>query len=308
MSTSRPTPPLDVPAGPGWCCIGLIWTALIRVPLVLNAHDHLDSDLAVDGLTLLDAVDGHWRWHYPGTPYMGILPMLDFLSSGPGLGGEPDHAGEWRHGHLVTGRRRDILAGGQGLWARGGRLGNLAAGVLVARDDLAVGPDHRRPPADAGVAHGGVRGPLCCLTRGGWPRAAALGLWCGLGLYLDAMFLFTLAGMVPAAFLAWLSTGRSRAGIGLAAVFWLRMLAGLVPREIGRAVDPYDAYPVSVRRDARAQCDSRNTPGCWSSLPAAPDRRDRASIDSKSRSPRSRSGDGLAGSSVASAIGLARPG
>ena len=37
---------------------------------------HLDSDLAVDGLTLLDAVNGHWRWHYPGTPYMGILPML----------------------------------------------------------------------------------------------------------------------------------------------------------------------------------------------------------------------------------------
>ena len=37
-----------------------------------------------------------------------------------------------------------------------------------------------------------------CLTRGGWRRAAALGLWCGLGLYLDAMFLFTLAGMVPA--------------------------------------------------------------------------------------------------------------
>ena len=48
-------------------------------------------------------------------------------------------------------------------------------------------------------------GLYACLTRGGWLRAAALGLWCGLGLYLDAMFLFTLAGMVPAALLAWLS-------------------------------------------------------------------------------------------------------
>ena len=56
--------------------LGLVWTILIRIPLILNAEDHLDSDLAVDGLTLLDAVHGHWRWHYPGTPYMGILPML----------------------------------------------------------------------------------------------------------------------------------------------------------------------------------------------------------------------------------------
>ena len=56
--------------------LGLVWTVLIRVPLIVNAEDHLDSDLAVDGLTLLDAVHGHWRWHYPGTPYMGITPML----------------------------------------------------------------------------------------------------------------------------------------------------------------------------------------------------------------------------------------
>src|SRR4051794_24435597 len=36
--------------------MGLLWTALLRAPLILNAEDHLDSDLAVDGLTLLDAV------------------------------------------------------------------------------------------------------------------------------------------------------------------------------------------------------------------------------------------------------------
>ena len=65
-------------------------------------------------------------------------------------------------------------------------------------------------------------GLFACLTRGGWPRAAALGLWCGLGLYLDAMFLFTLAGMIPAAFFAWLSTGRSRASIGPTVVFSVR--------------------------------------------------------------------------------------
>ena len=77
MSTHPPDAIVRRPRWP-WVVLGLglAWTALIRVPLVLNAEDHLDSDLAVDGLTLLDAVHGHWRWHYPGTPYMGILPML----------------------------------------------------------------------------------------------------------------------------------------------------------------------------------------------------------------------------------------
>ena len=92
-----------------------------------------------------------------------------------------------------------------------------------------------------------------CLTRGGWRRAAALGLWCGLGLYLDAMFLITLAGLVPAAFLSWLWAGRSRAGLGLAAVFVAAMLVGLIPREIGRRVDPYDAYPSQFQMTLKRQ-------------------------------------------------------
>ena len=54
----------------------LAWIVLVRLPLVLNAETHLDSDLAVDGLTLLHATQGQWRWHYPGTPRMGILPVL----------------------------------------------------------------------------------------------------------------------------------------------------------------------------------------------------------------------------------------
>jgi len=49
---------------------------LLRVPLIQNAAAHLDSDLAVDGLTLQQAVAGHWRWHYPGTPYTGIGSVL----------------------------------------------------------------------------------------------------------------------------------------------------------------------------------------------------------------------------------------
>ncbi len=59
-----------------WLIVALTLVALIRVPLVLNAEAHLDSDLAVDGLTLIDALNGHWRWHYPATPFIGTPPVL----------------------------------------------------------------------------------------------------------------------------------------------------------------------------------------------------------------------------------------
>ena len=56
--------------------LAMAWVALSRVPLVLNAGTHLDSDLAVEGLTLAEAIRGHWRWHYPTATYMGIIPLL----------------------------------------------------------------------------------------------------------------------------------------------------------------------------------------------------------------------------------------
>src|SRR5262249_30059015 len=42
---------------------------------------------------------------------------------------------------------------------------------------------------------------------------------------------------------AWIRTGRSRAGLGLVAVFVAAIFVGLIPREIGRRIDPFDAYP-----------------------------------------------------------------
>jgi len=244
MSTQ---PPAAINQRPRWPWVvlgaGLIWTALIRAPLISNAEDHLDSDLAVDGLTLLDAVHGHWRWHYPGTPYMGILPILSSYPQALAWGA-----------NAIT-----LVSGGTALW-----MGVVAATFWLAW--RAFGP------AVAGWAvvplvfsstgtiwlSGRITGGhlltlvwhtlafvglYSCLTRGGRLRSAALGLWCGLGLYLDPMFLFTLAGLVPAALLAWFSGGRSRSGFGLAAVFLIGMTVGLLPREIGRRVDPYDAYP-----------------------------------------------------------------
>ena len=59
-----------------WLGAAVCWSVAIRVPLIVNAAVHLDSDLAVDGLTLMQAVQGRWRWHYPGTPHMGIAPVL----------------------------------------------------------------------------------------------------------------------------------------------------------------------------------------------------------------------------------------
>ncbi len=223
--------------------LGLVWTVLIRVPLILNAADHLDSDLAVDGLTLLDACGGRWRWHYPGTPHIGILPVLFSYSQA-----------------LVWGANAiTLVSGGTVIWVLvvvstfwlawkvcGLEVAGWAIVPLVFSSLGTIWLSGRitgghlltlvwHAVAFLGLYH--------CLNRGGWARAAILGLWCGLGLYLDAMFAFTLAGLIPAATFAWFRGGRSRAGIGMAAVFMAALLAGLAPRVIGRLVDPYDAYP-----------------------------------------------------------------
>ncbi|HKI16811.1 MAG TPA: hypothetical protein VKA15_02985 [Isosphaeraceae bacterium] len=240
-------PPAAINQRPRWPWVvlglGLVWTALIRAPLILNAEDHLDSDLAVDGLTLLDAVNGQWRWHYPGTPYMGIQPVLTSYPQALVWGA-----------NAVT-----LVSGGTVIWmavvAATFWLEWRAFGPVVAAWAIvplvfsSIGTIWLSGRITGGhlltlVWHTmAFVGLHACLTRGGWLRSAALGLWCGLGLYLDAMFLFTLAGLVPAALLAWFSGGRSRSVFGLAAVFLVALGFGLLPREIGRRVDPYDAYP-----------------------------------------------------------------
>ncbi len=223
--------------------LGLVWTILIRIPLIVNAEDHLDSDLAVDGLTLLDAVHGQWRWHYPGTPYMGILPMLSSYLQALVWAANPIT--------LVSGGTVIwILVIASTFWLAWKTFGPEVAGwSIVPLVFSSVGTIWLSGRITGGhllalvwhtVAFAGL---YECLTRGGWKRSAALGVWCGLGVYLDAMFLFTLAGLVPAAVFGWLRSGRPRAGIACAAVFLVGLMAGLVPREIGRWVDPYDAYP-----------------------------------------------------------------
>jgi hypothetical protein len=244
MTTSSPPATVRRPRWP-WLilALGLAWTAIIRIPLILNAEDHLDSDLAVDGLTLLDAANGRWRWHYPGTPYMGIVPVLASYPQALMWGANP-----------IT-----LVSGGTVLWG----LVVLSTFVLALR---AYGP----APASWAIVplvfssmgtlwlSGRITGghllaaawhPLAfvgfyvSITRGGWRSAALLGVWCGLGVSIDAMLLLTIAGIAAAASIGWLSASRSRRGIVLAATFLAGLVIGLLPREIGRRLDPYDAYP-----------------------------------------------------------------
>jgi hypothetical protein len=244
MTTPSPPAPVRRPRWP-WVVLtlGLIWTALIRIPLILNAEDHLDSDLAVDGLTLLDAVNGHWRWHYPGTPHMGILPLLSSYPQALVWGANPIA--------LVSGGTVIwLLVVASTFWLARRIYGpSVAAWAIVPLVFSSKGTlwlsgritgGHLLTLAWHTLAFVGLH---ACLTRGGWRSAALLGAWCGLGLYLDAMFLVTLAGVGAAVFLAWLSGSRSRQGLMLGAAFLGGMIVGLLPREIGRRVDPYDAYP-----------------------------------------------------------------
>jgi hypothetical protein len=223
--------------------LGLTWTAVIRVPLALNAEDHLDSDLAVDGLTLLDAANGRWRWHYPGTPHMGILPVL---ASYP-------QALEWGANPITLVSGGIVLWGlvvGSTFWLAWRCYGPSVAGwAIVPLVFSSMGTiwlsgritgGHLLALAWHILAFVGLH---ACWKRPGWRCAGLLGAWCGLGLFVDAMVLFTVAGVAGSAFLGWLMRSRSRSGIVVAAAFLAGLVVGAIPREIGRRLDPYDAYP-----------------------------------------------------------------
>jgi hypothetical protein len=220
----------------------LIWVALVRVPLVLNARDHLDSDLAVDGLTLIEAMQGHWRWHYPGTPYIGTGPVLLSLPAAKLFGANAST--------LVTGGVaaymllviftfcfvRRAFGSGPAMWslvplafASTGTVwlsGRITGGHLVTA-----------------AWHAGALLLLYeLIRRGGVFRALILGLWCGLGLYLDRMFLLTVAAVAAAGVGSWFGGGCSRMGLAAAFLFFVGFLLGYSPHVRGLQTDSRDAY------------------------------------------------------------------
>lgn len=214
-----------------------------RWPLVEHAEAHLDSDLAVDGLTLLEWLQGHWRWHFPGTPRIGILPLSLCLPQTlwGGL-----NAASLVSGGLVAYALVVLSTFVLARRAFGDRAAVWGLVPLAFSSNGAVWLSGRLTGGHLlSVAwHAWAFAMLhACLSRGGARRGALLGIWVGLGLYVDAMFIFSIFGIAAATFLWSLRTGLSRAGLSAVCAFLLGTAAGFAPSWIGARVDPRDDYP-----------------------------------------------------------------
>jgi len=233
-------------AAPRWpwalLLLAMAWVAACRVPLVLNAGVHLDSDLAVEGLTLAEATHGHWRWHYPTATYMGIIPLLLSYPQALIWGATPYT--------LVSGGtvayEAVVLATFLLAWRAFGP--RVAAWGLVPLAFSSTGTLWLSGRVYGGhllaaAWHAGAFLLLFgCLSRGGLRRAALLGFWCGLGIYLDKMLTITVAALVPTALGAWWAGGRPIRALRCAPAFALALVVGYLPHAIGARLDPYDNY------------------------------------------------------------------
>ncbi|APW63321.1 hypothetical protein [Paludisphaera borealis] len=222
------------------------WSAVIRAPLIVNADVHLDSDLAVDGLTLSEAIQGHWRWHYPGTPYMGTGSVL--------LSWVPAKLWGVSPATLVSGGTLAylLLVGGVFATTWKGFGPRVAGWSLVPLAFASTGTIWL-----TGRITGGHMLAAAWSAWAWWllmhfaskpspARGFALGVFCGLGVYLDSLFLMTLLGLVPSGMAAvivtrgdaWRASRALACGLCLVAGFAI----GYAPRPIGRWMEPHDAY------------------------------------------------------------------
>jgi hypothetical protein len=242
--TTAPSAPSHRPARWPWLALALAccWVACARVPLILNADSHLDSDLAVDGLTLIEAVHGHWRWHYPGTPHMGSPPVLLSLPQSLVFG---VNSRTLASGGLVA-YELVVVATFLLAWRAFGRF--VACGALIPLAFASTGViwlsgrvtgGHLFTLAWHTAAFWGFH---ACVLRPNFWRALALGLWCGLGLYLDQMFFMSVASIVSVSFGVWLIGGSAVRRLSTALVFMVGLTIGYVPHLVGARVDSYDSY------------------------------------------------------------------
>ena len=217
-----------------WLVLALAWVGLMRVPLVLNARAHLDSDLAVDGLALIDALDGHWRWHYPATPFIGSPPVLLSWPQARIWGPNPITLAS---GGVVA---YALIVGATFLLNRRAFGPSVAAWGLVPLAFASTGTIWLSGRVTGGhllaaAWHAGAFAILWdVLMRGGWRPSAILGFWCGFGLYIDSMFILTWVGLGVAACVSTSLCLRERAGVrgvaGLAVV-----TKGTAPDAVGGA-------------------------------------------------------------------------
>jgi hypothetical protein len=246
-STIEPASFPEAPARVRWGAIGLLMLALVaivvaRLPLVVFAHEHLDSDLAVDGLTLLDLTRGQWHWHFPGTPYMGIVPGLLSLPAAWLAGANP--------ATLVSGGVSAYVLLAAAVfalaWNAFGR--SVACWCLVPLAFSSTGVLWLSGRITGGhlliVAWWALSLLLLhdLIERGGLWRAGLLGLWCGLGLYIDRMFLSCVVGLGVAAVTCGVGPGRLRARFARVVVCAIGLVAGYFPHVAGMYADSYDAY------------------------------------------------------------------
>lgn len=177
-----------------FACVAL--ALFLRWPMITAAERHLDSDLAVDGLTLRQFVEeGKWRWHYPGTPHIGTAPMLLSLPVVAVWGEGPAalvFAGVAANLLLITGVYLLVLKAY-------GRTPALVSGLLLAAGGLGqvwlsarVTGGHLLAAAWLAWAWYLWAGLIHRNTISLW---IAFGLYCGLGLWVDSIFLLGLAGL-----------------------------------------------------------------------------------------------------------------
>ncbi len=221
---------------------GLVWTVLIRLPLILHAEQHLDSDLAVDGLVLIDSLGGQWRWHYPGTPHIGIAPVL--LSLGQGL--------------LLGPTAEALVSGGTVAWifvivtifCLCWRLGgpSMASWSLIPLVFSNVGLTWLSSRITGGhllaVAWhaAALWGFHACLTRTRFGFVFLLGLWCGLGWWHDSIFLFSILGIGLASAVRWWSNWENSGAFLILLTFLLGLVPGITMKQYGTQSDPHNAY------------------------------------------------------------------
>ena len=233
--------------------LALVWTVVERIPLVLNTETHLDSDLAVDGLTLIEAMRGHWRWHYPGTPHIGtaslaiLAPIAALFGPTPfalGVGGVVIAGLVVASTFLLAWRAFGPIVAAWSLIP----LAFASSGTIWLSGRITGG--HLLAVAWHALAFAGL---YASLKQGGRLRAAGLGIWCGLGVWNDSMFLVSLAGLVAAGAVAWFRAGRSRSGLSAGAIWALAFVVGMMPKFVGDRVDTHDAYRETFAPDWRAE-------------------------------------------------------